>query len=246
MESWHIGCSGFHYKHWIGTFYPEKLAQTKWFDFYCQHFNTLELNVTFYRFPRLHNLQTWYNGCPADFRFSVKAPRAITHFKKFNNVEAMIGSFYATVKEGLQEKCGCILFQLPTAYYYGADKLQRIISCLDLSLPNVLEFRHESWWNDHVFETLAAHNISFCGMSHPGLPPSIIKNTPLLYYRFHGSEQLYSSRYTENQLRSFEHSLRGDVDVKEAYVFFNNDINSSAIYNAKELKTLVLVQESPG
>jgi uncharacterized protein YecE (DUF72 family) len=246
MESWHIGCSGFHYKHWKGTFYPEKLAQTKWFDFYCQHYNTLELNVTFYRFPRLHNLQTWYNNCPADFRFSVKAPRAITHYKKFNDVEAMIGSFYDTVKEGLQEKCGCILFQLPTAYHYGADKLQRIISCLDLSPSNVLEFRHESWWNDHVFETLAAHNISFCGMSHPGLPPAIIKNTPLLYYRFHGIEQLYSSRYTEDQLRSFEHSLRGDVDVKEAYVFFNNDINSSAIYNAKELKTLVLVHDSPG
>ena len=78
---WHIGCSGFHYKHWKGGFIPIYLPQKKWFEFYNNSFQTLELNVTFYRFPRLNVLENWYEKSSPQFRFSVKAPRAITHFK---------------------------------------------------------------------------------------------------------------------------------------------------------------------
>jgi uncharacterized protein YecE (DUF72 family) len=235
MAEWHIGCSGFHYKHWKGTFYPEKLAQSKWFNFYCQHFQTLELNVTFYRFPRLENLQVWYENSPPDFRFAVKAPRAITHFKKFNGTEKMLSSFYDTVKTGLKEKCGCILFQMPPNYHYDALKLERILSSLDLSIPQVLEFRHESWWNEDVFSRLGEAHVSFCGMSHPELPATIIKNTGLVYFRFHGTEQLYASRYSKAELDAFAESVLADPAIKTGYVFFNNDINTSAVYNAKEL-----------
>ena len=239
MVNWHIGCSGFHYKHWKGSFYPEKLAQTKWFSFYCEHFKTLELNVTFYRFPRLKGLETWYNNSPADFKFAVKAPKAITHYKKFNDTEQMISSFYATVEEGLKEKRGCYLFQLPPVYPYDEKKLQRILDALDLSLPNVLEFRHESWWNETVFSTLAAHGVSFCGMSHTDLPDVVIKNGPLFYFRFHGKEQLYASRYSKEELQSFANGVNGEAAGNQAYVFFNNDINTSAVYNAKELQEMI-------
>ncbi|MEJ7681932.1 MAG: DUF72 domain-containing protein [Segetibacter sp.] len=95
MAKWWIGCSGFHYKHWKGIFYPEKLAQSKWFDYYNNRFKTLELNVTFYRFPQLSFLETWYKKSPEVFSFSVKAPRAITHYKQFNN--QAIGDFYGTI-----------------------------------------------------------------------------------------------------------------------------------------------------
>lgn len=239
MADWHIGCSGFHYKHWKGTFYPEKLAQSKWFSFYCQHFQTLELNVTFYRFPRLENLQVWYDNSPPEFRFAVKGPRAITHFKKFNGTEQMLSSFYETVKAGLKEKCGCILFQLPPNYHYDAIKLERILSSLDLSLPHVLEFRHESWWNEEVFSRLAEDDVSFCGMSHPELPAGIIKNAALVYYRFHGAAQLYASRYSVPELESFAESIRSNTAINEVYAFFNNDINASAVYNAEELKEIL-------
>jgi uncharacterized protein YecE (DUF72 family) len=243
MVNWHIGCSGFHYKHWIGTFYPEKLAQSKWFSFYCAHFHTLELNVTFYRFPQLTTLQKWYDSSPAEFRFAVKAPRAITHYKKFNGTENMISSFYATVKEGLKEKCGCYLFQLPPNYHYDDKKLQRILDSLDLTLPNVLEFRHESWWNEEVFAELAARKVSFCGMSHPELPQAVIKNTPLLYYRFHGKEQLYASKYAKEELESFANSVNEEAHVNDVFVFFNNDINTNAVYNAKELQAFITGRE---
>lgn len=239
MGTTHIGCSGFHYKHWKGTFYPEKLPQTKWFGFYCEHFDTLELNVTFYRFPRLENMQTWYDASPANFRFAVKAPRAITQYKKFIGTERMINDFYTTVQEGLKEKCGCCLFQMPPNFHYGEDKLERIIDALDPSIPNVMEFRHESWWNEDVFRTLNAHNISFCGMSHPELPSNVIHNTKLLYYRFHGNEQLYASKYSKSSLKGFIKELNANTTPEQTYVFFNNDINTNAIYNAQELKSML-------
>jgi len=235
MIKWRIGCSGFHYKHWKGTFYPEGLAQSKWFDYYCQFFNTLELNVTFYRFPQLSFLQNWYIKSPANFSFAVKAPRAITHYKKFNGTTDLIADFYKTVQEGLQEKLGCVLFQLPPNFHYSEDHLEKLINNLDNSFLNVVEFRHESWWNEDVYSAFSKRNITFCGMSHPTLPKDIISNTPLLYYRMHGEGQLYASNYEKPQLQAVINKIRSEKTVKEAYIFFNNDINTYAIYNACEM-----------
>lgn len=241
MGSTYIGCSGFHYKHWKGSFYPDKLPQTRWFKHYCEHFDTLELNVTFYRFPRLHTLQRWYEDSPVHFRFAVKAPRAITQFKKFIGTERMLNDFYTTVKEGLKEKCGCCLFQMPPNFQYSPDKLERIINSLDPESNNVMEFRHPSWWHEEVFRRLALHNISFCGMSHPDLPSDVIQTSELLYYRFHGNEQLYASKYAESTLQAFATDLNSREDIKSAFVYFNNDINTHAVSNAIELKTMLSI-----
>jgi len=237
--NYHIGCSGFHYKHWRETFYPAKLPVKKWFDFYSQHFDTLELNVTFYRFPQLSMLEKWYNDSHDHFRFAVKAPRVITHFKKFNNTEQMLDDFYGTVKEGLKQKCGCCLFQLPPNYVYTADKLEKIINALHDDVQNVVEFRHESWWNAQVYKSLAEKKISFCGMSHPSLPNEIVHNTEFLYYRFHGEDSLYSSNYTKDRLKAFADQLKSEKKIKEAFVFFNNDIQTYAVFNAQELNRLI-------
>ena len=101
---WHIGCSGFHYREWKHKFYPEKLPQKRWFEFYSTQFNTLELNVTFYRFPQLAVLEGWYERSPSDFSFAVKAPRLITHYKQFNECESLLNDFYDTVQKGLKER----------------------------------------------------------------------------------------------------------------------------------------------
>jgi len=124
MVKWWTGCSGFHYKHWKGIFYPEGLAQTRWFGYYTGHFKTLELNVTFYRFPKLSFLETWYNNSPEIFSFSVKAPRAITHYKQFNKAEQLTADFYGTIQEGLKDKLGCVLFQMPPKMSYKEEKLE--------------------------------------------------------------------------------------------------------------------------
>jgi uncharacterized protein YecE (DUF72 family) len=239
MVTTHIGCSGFHYKHWRGSFYPDKLAQKHWFSYYCEYFNTLELNVTFYRFPRIENLQQWYNTSPAGFQFAVKAPRAITQFKKFVGTQGMLQDFYTAVKDGLQDKCACCLFQMPPNFQYSGEKLQRIINSLDPCMNNVVEFRHPSWWNEEVFEVFKAHNISFCGMSHPNFPADLINTSALLYYRFHGDEQVYASSYTHEALTLFSKILLSNRNVKQAFIYFNNDINTHAVYNAKELKRIL-------
>ncbi len=237
---WFIGCSGFHYKHWKNVFYPEGLPQTKWFDFYCRHFNTLELNVTFYRFPQLSFLQTWHQKSPDSFRFSVKAPRAITHYKKFNGVTNLISSFYDTINNGLQQKLGPVLFQMPPNFHYDEEKLNRIIKNLDRAFSNVLEFRDASWWRDDVYKILAEHHITFCGMSHPTLPDDIIQNTPVVYYRFHGVPNLYSSAYSIESLEKVVNALKLNPNLKQGWFYFNNDVNVHAIDNAKQMINMII------
>jgi uncharacterized protein YecE (DUF72 family) len=239
MTNWNIGCSGFHYKHWKGVFYPEKLAQSKWFDYYNNRFKTLELNVTFYRFPRLSSLEPWYNHSPDEFSFSVKAPRAITHYKKFVNAKQMIDDFYGKTLEGLKNKVGCILFQLPPGMKYKEEKLEQIIENLDYSFTNVIEFRHESWWNTEVYNKLSKHNITFCGMSHPGLPEEVIQNTKTVYFRFHGVPKLYQSKYEVKKLQEIADEIDNNPQTKEAFIYFNNDIDASAITNAIEMESYI-------
>lgn len=235
---WFIGCSGFHYKHWKEVYYPIGLPQTRWFKYYCQHFNTLELNNTFYSFPKLSSLQKWYANSPPQFVFTVKAYRGITHYSKFNNAYERISELYEVLTNGLKEKLGPILFQLPPNFWYSEERLQNIIRNLDPAFTNVIEFRHESWWQPHVYSQLAEHNLSFCGMSHPTLPSDIIQNTPNLYYRMHGNQQLYASAYNTTELQDFAQSVER-TNAKQAFIYFNNDIGASAIFNARELIDIV-------
>ncbi len=239
MAKWWIGCSGFHYKHWKGIFYPEKLAQSKWFDYYNDRFKTLELNVTFYRFPQLSFLETWYKKSPEIFSFSVKAPRAITHYKQFNDPKQLISDFYKTIQEGLKDKLGCVLFQMPPGMVYKEEKLQQIIDNLDPAFTNVVEFRNETWWNSHVYNKLAQHNITFCSISHPALPGDVVQNTPTLYFRFHGVPQLYESKYDNAALEKISDEIENNTNTKEAFIYFNNDIDGSAITNAIEMEQYV-------
>src|SRR5438552_2755153 len=128
MIKFNIGCSGYYNRHWKGIFYPKKLPQNKWFEFYCQQFNSVELNSTFYKLPSEKGLQTWFNKSPDDFTFSVKAPRLITHFKKFNDCKRLINDFYSACEKGLGHKLGCILFQLPPSIIFNENNLSQITS----------------------------------------------------------------------------------------------------------------------
>lgn len=235
MIDWHIGCSGFHYKHWRNKFYPERLAEQHWFAYYAEHFKTLELNVTFYRFPRLSFIRKWYEQAPPDFMFAVKAPRAITHFKQFHGTADMINDFYGTIRGGLQEKLGPVLFQLPPRLAYTEERLERLSGQLDPGFTNVLEFRHPSWWQPVVYDRLAQQGVTFCGMSHPELPQDLVAHTETVYYRFHGIPDLYRSAYGEDQLKQFAGRLNANETIKEAWCYFNNDAAVAAIPDALEL-----------
>lgn len=236
---WHIGCSGFSYKEWKGEFYPKGLPQKDWLAYYAERFNTLELNVTFYRFPSLALLQNFYRKVPDGFRFSAKVPRIITHLKKFNGTHQTMKDFYALLRHGLAEKLGCVLFQLPPSTAYSEDALARIISHTDPAFKNAVEFRHESWWRDDVKETLAANNISFCGVSFPKISvDDAVVNGPVAYYRFHGVPVLFHSAYSEAFIQKIHEQVSGNPLVEEAFVYFNNTASGAALSNAKHLQEI--------
>lgn len=239
MKKWWIGCSGFYYKHWREKFYPKGLAQKKWFEFYCQSFNTVELNVTFYRYPKLEALQGWYARSPANFRFTVKAPRLITHYKKFHNAAREARDFYDLAGNGLAEKLGCVLFQLPPNLLYSEANLDNIFSTLDPAFTNVIEFRHESWWTNEVYKKLREKKITFCSISYPSLPDQVIKSVPVMYYRFHGVPELYASPYSLEKMSQVADDIKACRGVEDVYVYFNNDIYAEAIKNAGELGAMV-------
>ena len=239
MKKWWIGCSGFYYRHWRERFYPAGLPQRKWFEFYCESFNTVELNVTFYRYPRAEALEGWYRRSPADFRFTVKAPRLITHYRKFHHALREARDFYQLVSKGLAEKLGCVLFQLPPNLPYSETTLENIIRTLDPSFTNVIEFRDPGWWNDRVYRMLREKGIAFCGISYPQLPDLVVRSVPVLYYRFHGVPELYASAYSRRELEAIAGRITAFRGVQEVYAYFNNDIHGEAVRNALQLRHIV-------
>lgn len=239
-KNWHIGCSGFSYKEWKEEFYPKGLAQSKWFDHYTKQFDTLELNVTFYRFPTVNSLKAWYDKAPDGFSFSAKAPRWITHFRKFEDTERMINDFYGLLKEGLKEKLACVLYQLPPTLIYSKEKLEKIVSQMDPSFDNVIEFRHESWWKKNVQSILKKHKISFCGVSFPKIKfDEAIVNTPLCYYRFHGVPRLFYSEYDEAFIEKIYDQINQNKKAGTVFIYFNNTASLAALHNAKYFQKLV-------
>jgi uncharacterized protein YecE (DUF72 family) len=238
MTKFYIGCSGFHYKEWKELFYPEKLPQSKWFEFYCEHFNTLEINSTFYKFPTEKSLVKWYNTSPEDFKFSVKAPRLITHYKKFSGCEILLQDFYTSISKGLQDKLGCVLFQLPPQLVYTPEMLDLVMSSVDPSFKNVFEFRHLSWWNENVFTKFKKRKLIFCSISFPKLPDEVKATASNIYYRFHGVPVLYKSTYSEKFVENIYQEIKIQAP-KEAWVYFNNTWGNAAIINSKYLQKLI-------
>jgi uncharacterized protein YecE (DUF72 family) len=235
---WYIGCSGFYYKHWKGVFYPDDVPQKRWLEYYNTHFETVEINNTFYRFPNVKFLNNLQGRSSEDFRFSVKVPRAITHFKQMHEAGDMLTDFYDTVKGGMGEKLGPVLFQFPGRFKYSDERLQRILNQLDPAFTNVVEFRDPSWWRSDVFEHLGEYGITFCGQSHPALPNEVVANGEVLYYRFHGVPDLYKSPYDDKFLKSVVEQVKAAKKVKQVWCYFNNDIDVAAVANAKTLMDL--------
>jgi len=240
---WEIGCSGFHYKEWKGIFYPESLPQKEWFKFYTEKFNTLELNVTFYRFPVLKSLEAWYDTSPANFSFTVKAPRLITHYKKFSDCSRLLDDFYTLIAKGLKEKLGPVLFQLPPKYIYTKERLELIVKSMSKEFKNVIEFRDASWWAPEVFNRLKKEKLIFCGIDYPGLPRDVIITNQTTYYRFHGRPRLYYSAYKRNDLKMVADAILASNKTTQAYIFFNNTATQAAIKNATWLKKYISVND---
>lgn len=232
----HIGCSGYAYRGWQGVWYPGGIGPRKWFSFYAGRFDTVEINASFYRFPTAAVVERWRHRAPGGFLYSIKAPGLITHRKRFAGTERQLADFYSAIL-GLREKLGCILFQLPPQLRFDRDKLDAILAQLHTGLPNVIEFRHDSWWQHEVFRTLAGRGATFCSVDAPGLPDDLIVCGGILYLRMHG-DPWYVKDYSDVELGGWAERIAG-CKAKQAWVYFNNDANAAAARNASRLAQLV-------
>lgn len=150
-----------------------------------------------------------------------------------------MGAFYNAVNNGLQDKLGSVLFQLHPQMAYSEERLEQIISNLDTSVTNVIEFRHTTWWRKDVINELKRQDITFCGISYPRLPDDVYKTAPSVYYRFHGVPQLYLSSYSKRKLNQVVLDIKRKKGVENVFVYFNNDMEVAAIDNARTIQSLV-------
>lgn len=232
-----LGCSGFYYNHWKKLFYPEKLPKAKWLEYYAKYFNTLEVNNTFYRFPNESMLRGWYQKTPSNFRFTLKANRVITHTYKLHNTEDYTARFYKLARV-LQEKLLSILFQLPPFVHKNMEMLEKIAKQMDSSVVNVLEFRHESWWDQEVYGFMEKKGLVFCTVSVSGLPETLVKTGADVYLRFHGKDSRYLHNYQESELKEWAEKIKKQ-NAKLVFCYFNNDHNANAVKNCLSLKKLL-------
>ncbi|MGE5457556.1 MAG: DUF72 domain-containing protein, partial [Methanococcaceae archaeon] len=202
METF-IGCSGYYYNHWIGRFYPEDLPKNKWLPFYAEHFNTVEINNTFYRMPEEKVVKNWVDITPKNFVFAVKGYRYMTHLKKLlvdDSTLEYLSKFQHIVSQ-FGDKLGPLLWQMPGSFEVNIERLEKFCSAISADFSHVFEFRNAGWYTEEVFDVLARHNYSFCMVSSPGqLPWSAHGTSGIAYIRFHGKGSWYNDNYRNEDL----------------------------------------------
>ncbi|MCK4789678.1 MAG: DUF72 domain-containing protein [Desulfobacteraceae bacterium] len=234
-----IGTSGWNYKQWRGIFYPPKIPVSGWLDFYTRHFDTVEVNATFYRLPKPETFDNWYEKTPRGFLWSVKASKYITHTKRLQDCREPLERLYNAAGR-LKEKLGPILLQLPPNMVFEREIFIPFCENLDPSFQHVLEVRHQSWIDPCVFKILSEHNIAFCLSDTAGKYPYHEEITAdFVYVRLHGSQKLYASEYSEDELQEWGRKIR-NLNM-QAYVYFDNDFKGFAIKNAKRLKEILAI-----
>ena len=234
-----IGCSGWHYKHWAGPFYPAKLPPSKMLAFYCEHFDTVELNNSFYRLPAPETFAAWRAAVPAGFLFAVKANRYITHSKKLKDPEQALERMFASV-DMLGDKLGPVLFQLPPQWSADPARLTDFLRVLPAGHDYSFEFRHPSWNSEEVFAVLRRYNAAYCQYHLAGyLTPAEI-TADFTYVRLHGPGGRYQGSYNDAELRSWADRI-GTLQrsLRAIYVYFDNDEAGHAPRNALRLRQIL-------
>jgi uncharacterized protein YecE (DUF72 family) len=234
-----IGTSGWHYDHWIGRFYPEKLRKESWLEYYAQHFDTVEINNTFYHTPKEQTMVNWREKVPAGFLFAVKASRYITHIKKLHNTAEEVARFCA-LADLLEDRLGPILYQLPPSLHKNLDRLDEFISSLPKRRQAVLEFRDKSWYDQDTFDLMDKRGVALCVHDMGDKAPPRLVTGPIAYVRFHGTSGRYAGNYPDHILQDWAGWLKAQIpNVRAIYAYFNNDVSGHALNNARTLKQIM-------
>jgi uncharacterized protein YecE (DUF72 family) len=234
-----IGTSGWHYKHWVGTFYPPKTPASRMLAYYCRYFDTVELNNTFYRLPLPTGLENWRDSTPAGFCFAAKGSRFLTHMKKLKDPETGLARYFERV-DVLETKLGPILFQLPPHWQVDPGRLEAFLEALPPGHPYAFEFRNPTWDRNDVYGILKRHNTGYCIFDLAGTHSPILVTANFAYVRLHGPGGKYQGTYSEAVLRKWAEQIRSWRDELSAiYVYFDNDEAGYAAKDALRLKEMV-------
>lgn len=239
-----IGTSGYSYLHWWeGVFYPADLPQRKWLEFYAQFFDTVELNVSFYRLPKKEIFAGWKRRTPDNFAFAVKGSRFITHIKRLRECREPLELFFDRVS-ALGEKASVVLWQLPPRFRFGTEdkRLKNFLGDLSKisNLRHAFEFRDVSWFCPEVFDVLKEHNISLCLADWPEFDVEKPVTADFVYLRRHGATALYASCYSDEELTKDAWQIKEWLNSgRDVYVYFNNDAYGYAIKNGLRLKEML-------
>jgi uncharacterized protein YecE (DUF72 family) len=234
-----IGTSGWVYEHWEGRFYPQGLSQDEWLGFYQDHFETVEINNSFYRLPSESAFDQWCERAREGFRYALKANRYITHMKKLKDPADPVALFLKRARR-LKEHLGPVLWQLPPRWHANPDRLEAFAQVLPDDLTHVFEFRDPDWFQDPIREILERHGLSFCIFSMTGLDCPKWVTSNVVYLRFHGIDGQYQGKYGEQQLAPWAERIRDWLlEGREVFAYFNNDAQGCAITDAQQLMELL-------
>jgi len=238
----HIGTSGWNYKHWKNTWYPKEVKPSNFLEYYIKHFQTVEVNNTFYNLPAKRVIKTWKKKVSKDFIFSVKASRYITHMKKLKEPKESLKRFFSRINI-LKNNLGPILFQLPPHWHKNIERLNNFINLLPKGKQIAIEFRDQSWWDDDVYNLLKKNNIAFCLYQLAGTKSPRKITADFAYIRLHGpSDKPYQDHYHGNSLRAwvdYFKKIQKKKGVKEIYCYFDNDKEAQAPKDAQRLMNLL-------
>ena len=212
----YVGTSGYSYKEWKGSFYPEKLPAKDMLRFYSERLSTVEINATFYRMPQKSMLENWKEQVPGTFRFSLKAPQRITHFKRLKDTEEETKYFFETASV-LDGQLGVVLFQLPPNMKKDLPRLEAFLNDLPQQLFTAFEFRHPTWFDDDVLEVLRNQNRALVVSDTDDMPATHIDKTADWGYL-----RLRRVNYSEENLAEWHQRIR-EQDWKETFVFFKHE-----------------------
>ena len=238
-----IGTSGFHYKHWRGPFYPEKMPTAAMLDFYTRHFDTVELNNSFYRLPTAAAFECWRDATPENFVFAVKASRFITHNKKLKDPENAVDNLLPRAAH-LGNKLGPVLFQLPPKWRLNPDRLRNLLKILPRDVRYAFEFRELSWMTSEVLGILREYNAGFCIYELAGYHSPLSTSADFTYVRLHGPESgKYQGSYSEERLSQWGRRIESWAkELRAIYLYFDNDQAGYAAANALRLREMVFGQ----
>jgi uncharacterized protein YecE (DUF72 family) len=214
----YVGTSGYSYKPWRGSFYPEDLPEKQMLHFYGQNFRSVEINNTFYRMPKRAVLEAWAAEVPADFKFVIKASQRITHFQRLQDCSDSV-KYLLEVTAGLNDRLGPLLFQLPPNLKKDVARLREFFTCIPLDRRLAFEFRNESWFDAETFDTLRQRNASLCIAEAEEGEGVAVPFEPTADW---GYLRLRRPDYTDVELKQWIDRIR-QTNWKDAFIFFKHE-----------------------